>query len=446
VTTTQDVWTDPELRELMLEQPELVAIADALAQADVEAATRRLRRRVLSNSRILAVAAALAAVVAVALIAPWTRSGGSLNDLALAAIGSQPVLHVIAEMEMPTGGQLIDIKTGRVQQISQHQQEEIWYDAAKGLKRDTVRVGSTIVGDTLETPQGGYTPGGIIYDCAWIAAHPIQATEARVSCNFSGENGTTPHIVPRPKPTLDPGLTGFVDGYRQALAAGQAREAGSGRLDGRPVDWLAFETSGGSERVALDHTTHKPVLLENDSGWRLRITSIETIPFAAADFRRPTEDEVPEQPSFGRAADTQSLQLEGSAIAAAVPGAVWAGPSVNGLALTKAERQSLRTTFANQARPPQTGAGLELEYGTLNPSGRLDASQPYLRIQGAPSRALAFGNMWGFVRGDDPPEGWLYTSGSLPVGFTVVEGTYVTIQASSADLLLAAASALEPAR
>jgi hypothetical protein len=446
VTTTQDVWTDPELRELLLEQPELVAIADALAQADVEAATRRLRRRVLRNSRILAVAAALAAVVAVALLAPWTHSGSSLSDRALAAIGSQPVLHVIAEMEVPSGGHLIDIKTGRVQQISQHQQEEIWYEAAKGLKRDTVRVGSTLVGDTLETPQGGYTPGGIVYDCAWISAHPIQATKARVSCNFSGENGTTPHVVPRPKPTLDPGLAGFVDGYRQALAAGQAREAGSGLLDGRPVDWLAFETSDGSERVALDHTTHKPVLLESDSGWRLRITSIETIPFAAADFRRPTADELPEQPSFGRAADAQSLQLERGAIAAAVPGAVWAGPSVNGLALARAERQSLRTTFANHARLPQTGVGLEVEYGTLNASGRLDASQPYLRIQGAPSRALAFGSMWGFVRGDDPPEGWLYTSGSLPVGFTVVEGTYVTIQASSADLLLAAARALEPAR
>ena len=87
MTTTQDVWTDPELRELLHEQPELLAIADALAQADVEAATRRLPRRVLRNSRILAVAAALAAVVAVALLAPWSRSGGRLSDLALAAIG-----------------------------------------------------------------------------------------------------------------------------------------------------------------------------------------------------------------------------------------------------------------------------------------------------------------------------------------------------------------------
>jgi hypothetical protein len=189
---------------------------------------------------------------------------------------------VIAETQAPAGAQLVDIKTGHVQQISQRQQEEIWFDAAKGLKRDTVRLASTIVDDTLETPRGGYTPGGIVYDCAWIAAHPVQATKARVSCNFSGDNGTTPHVVPRPRPTLNPGHAGFVDGYREALASGQARAAGSGQLDGRPVDWLEFQTADGDERVALDHRTHKPVLLESDSGWRLRITSIDTIPFAAS--------------------------------------------------------------------------------------------------------------------------------------------------------------------
>jgi hypothetical protein len=430
----------------MLEQPELVAIADALSQADGDAMTRRLRGRPLRSVRFLVAAAALAAVIAVALAAPWSHSGGRLSDLALAAIGSQSVLHVIAQTETTTGAQLIEIKTGRVQQLRQEQQEEIWYAAGKGLKRDTVRVDSAIVNDTLLTPRGGYTPSGIVYDCAWIAAHPIEATKARVSCNFSGANGTTPHVVPRPKPTLDPGLAGFVDGYRQALATGQALEAGSGRLDGRLVDWLTFDTSSGTERVALDHRTHKPVLLENDSGWRLRITSIETIPFAAADFRRPTPDELPVQPSFGKAADERSLPLERGAIATAVPDAVWAGANVNGLALAKAQLQSLRTSFANQARPPETGTGLELGYGVLNGGGRLDISQPYLLIQGAPNRTLAFGSMWGFVRGDDPPEGWLYTSGPAAVGFTVVEGTYVTIRASSAELLLAGARALEPVR
>jgi hypothetical protein len=429
----------------MREQPELVAIADALAQGDLGAA-RREREPFRRSSRLLVVAAALAAVAVLTLIAPWSRSGGSLDDLALAAIGSQPVLHVIAETEGPTGGHLIDIETGQVQEISQHQQEEIWYDAGKGLKRDTVRVGSRIVDDILETPRGSYTPGGIVYDCAWIAAHPIQATKARVSCNASGENGTTPHVVPRPLPTLDPGLSGFVDGYRHALASGQAHEAGSGRLDGRSVDWLVFETSEGSERVALDHTSHKPVLVESGSGRRLRIASIETIAFAAADFRRPTADELPVQPSFGKAADAQSLQLERAAIAAAVPGAVWAGPSVNGLALVTAEQQALRTSFAGHRRPPLTGVGFELAYGTLNSSGRLDISRPYVWLQEAPSRALAFGVMWGFVRGDDPPDGSLYTSGSQPIGFTVVGSTHVTIRASSVDLVLVAARALELAR
>lgn len=447
MTATHDVWSDPDLRPLLLEEPELLAIADALAQADVDTARRRRPGQLLRASRLVVVAAALAGVVAIALIAPWTRSGGSLSDLALAAIGSQPVLHVVAETQVPAGGQLVDIKTGQVQQISRPRQEEIWFDAGKGLKRDMVRVGSTIVDDTLETPRGGYTPGGIVYDCAWIAAHPIEATKARVSCNFSGENGTTPHLVPRPKPRLDPGLAGFVDGYRQALASGQARPAGSGQLEGRPVDWLEFATADGNERVALDHATHKPVLLESDSGWRLRITSIETIPFAAADFRRPTADELPERAlaTFGTAKDEESLPLERNAIADAVPDAVWAGASVDGLALAKAERQSLLTSFANHVRPPANGTGLKLEYGTLNASGRIDVSQPYLRIEAAPNRVLAFGSMWGFVRGDDPPAGSLYTSGP-PIGFTVVGGSYVTIQASSAELLLAAARALEPAR
>jgi hypothetical protein len=440
VSTTQDVWTDPELRELVLEQPELVAIADALAQADLARAKRK--HAVRRSPRLLLVAAALAAVAALALIAPWNRSSGSLNDLALAAIGSQPVLHVIAETSDPTGAQLTEIATGRVQQIRQHQQQEIWYDAGKGLKRSTARADSRIVDDTLETPRGAYTPGGIVYDCPWIAAHPIQATKARISCNASGENGTTPHGIPRPSPTLDPALSGFVDGYRHALATGQAREAGSGRLDGRPVDWLVLETSEGSERVALDHATHKPVLLESDSGRRLRITAIKTIPFAPADFRRPTADELPAQPSFGKAADAQALQPEGGVIAAAVPGAVWAGQSVRDLALAKAEQQSLLSTFPKHRRPPLTGTGLELDYGSLNSGGRLDISQPYVRIQEAPSRTLGFGIMWGFVRGDEPPQGSLYTAGSAPIGFTVVDGTYLTIQASSLDLLLAAAKAL----
>lgn len=389
-----------------------------------------------------ALAGALAvAVVALLLVSPWEGSP-SLTERARAAIGSQPVLHVVAES--PAGAQLIDLQSGDAVPVLQ--QEEIWYDAERGLRREVVRVGQTIVGETLETPQGGYTPGGIVYDCTWIAAHPVEATKAGVSCNASGDNGTTPRVIPRPTPTLDPGLAGFVDGYQQALANGSGQRGGTGQVDGQPVDWLVFRTRDGSERVALDQATHKPVLLENDSGWSLRITMIETIPFTASDFRRPTADGLPAQPSNGRARDAQTLPLDGTAIAAEVPAALWAGLTLAELPLVRAEELALRTSFADGTEP-ETGTGLELGYGVLGANGRLDRSQPYVLVYQAPSRLLAYANAWGFVRGDTPPPGKLYAprmdSGVL--GFTVRDGRYLTIQASTRDLLLAAARGLEPA-
>lgn len=443
MTARADVWTDLELRDLILEEPELAAVADALAEGGPAAIGEPRRRRRPRPARALLVAAALAVAAAVALMAPWSRWGtGSLSELALAAVGSQPVLHVIAES--PTGAQLIDLRSGAVEPVIQ--QQEIWYDADRGLRREVVRVGQATVGETLETPQGGYTPGGIVYDCTWIAAHPVQATRAGVSCNASGDNGTTPRVVPRPKPTLDPGLTGFVDGYWQALAEGSGRRAGSGLVDGRRVEWLVFTTREGRERVALDRTTYKPVLIENDSGWSLRITTIETIAFAGSDFRRPEPDALPAQPARGQARHVRTLPLDGAAIAARVPASLWAGPTLERLPLVRAREQDLRTSFVDGGAP-RTGRGLELEYGVLGANGRLDRSQPYVLVQQAPSRDLGFANKWAFVRGDAPPPGQLYTLGTDggALGFRVRNGSYLTIEASSRELLVAAARALEPA-
>lgn len=457
MNTTYDVWTDPDLGDLVRREPKLAAIADALAQADAHALLRRRTLHLRGSLRIGALAAALAAAVAVALIAPWNREGGSLSDLALAAVGSQSVLHVIAET--PTGNQLINIQTGAIQPVMQ--QHEIWYDADEGLKHTLTRSGQTLLDDELDTPQGGYVPGGIVYDCAWIAAHPVAATKARVSCNASGQNGTTPRTIPRPKPTLEPGIAGFVDGYQQALASGQARDSGSGQVDGQPVDWLLFQTSSGSEKVALDQTTHKPILLEADHGFSLQITTIETIPYDPTDFARPRADELPARPSRGGASDLQALDLDGPAIAAAIPGAAWAGATVAGLPLVRAEQQTLTSSFAHHSQPPQTGTGLELVYGALAANGRLDRSQPYVQISEAPSAILAFGNMWGFIHSEAPPAGQFYqpiphssvahlADGSTVVnppsymGFTVHDGSYVTIEASSQDILLQGARALQP--
>ena len=417
--------------------------------------------RLLRRSRALGLVAALAIAAALVLVAPWDRPGGSLSDLALAAIGSQPVLHVVAES--PTGMRAIELATGGSRPVVQKQ--EIWYDADRGLKKTVVRVGSTTLAVTLETPKGGVTAHGIVYDCAWIAAHPVEATKAHVSCNPSGDNGTTPRVIPRPKPTLDPGLAGFVDGYRRALAAGQAREAGSGNLDGKQVDWLVFRTNDGSERVALDADSHKPVLLADDGhGLRLRVGTIETIPYAATDFGRPKPDEVSLGPSFGRSKDSGELPFEADAIAAAMPNALWAGKTLDVLPLVKAERQTLHSAFAG-TKPPLEGTGLELDYGSLGADDRLDRSRPYVRISESPSRDLAFGNGWGFTGGGDPAAGELYVNVAgegrqqafgpdgkpLPpspphaFGFVVVDGVYVTIETTTPELALAAARALEPA-
>lgn len=394
---------------------------------------RRLGAQRLLRPSLVSAAVLIAAAAAVVLVAPWQRSQGSLADLALAAIGSQPVVHVVSEI--PSGGGLVDLATGTVTPLVQR--DEIWYDASRGLRRDVTSFGSTVVDDVLETPQGGFTPHGVVYDCAWIAAHPVEATKAHVSCNPSGENGTTPHVVPRPKPALNPGLAGFADGYQGALASGQAREAGTGTVDGQKVDWLEFPTtSGATEKVALDPVSHKPLFLRTENS-TTKITEIETIPYHAADFARPQPSETPKQPSATRADDITTISLDGAAIAAAYPGAVWAGKSVAGLPLVRAATQALTVSYPGNT-PSRHGTGLDLAYGRLDATGRLDRSQPYIDIQEAPSPTLA--TMQGFVRGGYPAAGTLYAnplpeaqrlSDTLSVGALVLDGVYITIQTNT---------------
>jgi hypothetical protein len=437
-------FADPELVELFADEPELLAIADAIGATAPAGAERRPARA--PRRRLVAAAVLAAAAAAIVLVAPWQRSHGTLADLALAAVGSGPVVHVVSET--PTGGGLVDLRTGTTRPVVQR--DEIWYDASRGLRRDLTTVGSTIVGDELETPRGGFVPGGIVYDCTWIAAHPTAATKARVSCNASGENGKTPHVVPRPKPTLDPGLAGFADGYRKALASGEAREAGTGTVDGRKVDWLVFPTSdGGTEKVALDVVSHKPILLRYRTS-TTRIVGIDTIPYESSNFARPKADELSDQPVGGRAQDVAAVALNGSAIAAALPGAVWAGARVAGLTLVEASTQKL-TTRSFRA-PTRTGPGLDLTYGTLDDHGHLDRSRPSVEIQEAPSWSLLL--MRAFVRSGEPPAGTVFVdplpgahldSTTLSVGAMVSGGVSVIIQTDTPTTVLEVAHALTQA-
>ena len=90
------VWIDPELADLVRDDPRLVAIADALRETEGIVAPRRRRRLALRGALL---AAALCIGLVLALVAPWSNSGnGTLADRALAAIGTLPVLHVVVEL------------------------------------------------------------------------------------------------------------------------------------------------------------------------------------------------------------------------------------------------------------------------------------------------------------------------------------------------------------
>ncbi|MGH9140587.1 MAG: hypothetical protein ACRD2I_05530, partial [Vicinamibacterales bacterium] len=72
--TRRTAFADPELVELFAGEPELLAIADAVAATTPKRTEVRLagpRRRRFARPTVLSVAIAVVAAVAVALVAPW---------------------------------------------------------------------------------------------------------------------------------------------------------------------------------------------------------------------------------------------------------------------------------------------------------------------------------------------------------------------------------------
>jgi hypothetical protein len=440
--TTTTVWTDPELADLVADDPELVAIADAILATGPTTAVRT-RRSVPIRLGLLA--AAVAGLAALILVSPWTGGGPGLADRALAAIGDGPVLHVVTRL--PDAVSYVDIGTGATHQVFDRQ--ETWYDRGRGLVHTiTRRPGGTMFDDVLETPQGSWTPAGQVIDCTWIAAHPRQATKLRVSCNASGKNGTKPHVVPRPVPTVDPALGAFLDGYQHALADGRATATGAGIVEGRRVIWLTFRFGHETESVALDASTYRPLLVRDASGtWHYRILSIDTVSRAAANFVRPTPtDRRKEATSGGTVARTQ-VAVDRDAARRTLPGALWLGSSFRSLPLAGIERSTLRTSFADRHAAPRLGIGLQFAYGPSASVGIPErTTHPFVQLWESSRPQFAF--WWPALQGYVPSPGTIVTRGAFgrsgSPGFLVRRGVYVTLWASSPKLALAAARALTP--
>jgi hypothetical protein len=420
-----NVFADRELVGLLAGDPELLALADAIAQTK---ARRSRRSRGFVTARSLIAAVVVAAAAAFALAVPW-RSGEhvSLLERASAAVGTGPVIHAV--IEDATGSTYVDLASG--QATPQVRTVEIWFDSERQLRHTLTSIDGARVDDMLETPTGATTSSGPVYTCAWIRAHPEKARAARVSC----DPGTSTQAQP---PVLDPALAGFVDGYREALDNGSAKVFGTGSALGEPVTWLDIATADRtSERVAVDPQSGKPIVVltfhDGVRGWTYRVRSLEALPAGSGDFAEPQASKEL-TPSGGSVREKEPIEVRDAP--AVVPGALFAGPEFHGLPLTKAFRATVVTGYGPDSPVSPTSApGVEFGYGG-DASSQGDS---YVWLLEAATPQIAYG--W-FMPMTAPKPGRMLVTGFG--AYLLVNGVYVTIQASDHELLLSAARALRP--
>jgi len=403
---------------------------------------RRIQRR--RAAPVLA-SALTTAIVALLLVSPWEGSP-SLTERARAAIGNAPVLHVVTEQPGSLLGPLVDIKTGKI--VPQTRQAEVWFDEGRALKKTVDRLDGAVLDEVLETPQGGFTQGGPLITCAWIAAHPIEATKLRVSCNENMENGTTPRQIPEAPPTLDARLAGFVDHYRSALDSGSAEEIGRDTIDGRSVVWLRFTWVSPSAKgktppqpnaqdVAVDASTYRPVRLRNaDGSWTADVTIAETVPYDAFFFRRP--EQAPPSPASGRTREKSPIELsQAAAVLGRTP--LWLDEKWRGLRLVEVTELELTTGYGPlSGLEPTFSKAVRLTYGT---EGGTWDDGPTIIISEA--TRCEMGLLWR-CSPVGPREGQLQEHGFPNTAVARISGLYLTIQSNAPGLVaLTIARALE---
>jgi hypothetical protein len=220
---------DREVLELLRDEPELLALADAVAET--EAARRQGPVRFL-----LAVAAVAVGLFALVLASPWDRGGGdgSVLGRALAAMpAGGPVVHLISSLDSP-GAESITA--------------ESYYYPAKHLLRVITRDHGEIVSDFT-----------------------TRASEDEF--------------------TTFPGFLDQAAFYRKALEQGAAKQVGQGTWRRRPVYWVQLEQGGRLQlRIGLDRGTYRPVVFRGvnpkgtPAGFQLAVLGMNYVPPSAAEF------------------------------------------------------------------------------------------------------------------------------------------------------------------
>jgi hypothetical protein len=426
-------WTDVIAR---------AATADAAPSENHRTVGARLRRPIT-----VALAGAVV-IAAIALIPTWLTGDArvSLVDRALAAVSGGPVLHAVLAIEtekmmIAADGDashvaVVDLATGRERTVETR--IELWYDPDRKLLHEIFSIDGAVLWDVLHSPQ------------------KREDNRGRVS----------PADGP---PMIDPALAAFFRGYRQALADGSATRAGSDVVDGRRVEWLRFPVPGAdnvSREVALAANSEDALYLRGVCSQcaakplTYRIATLEGVSAEAANFSVPR---APEGSGKGRYANggRRAIALE-EADSLLGRTALWAGQNVRGVDFSLAQyvygsrHTSLPTTKENEVG---RGHGLVFLYGAEveeNGSWHVSPGKPHLSITETADYRYGPGNFdrdagrpLTLAGGPVPPAGEVALSsmgGAGWVGQLQKNGLYVEIHASSRELVLAAARALEPVR
>lgn len=120
--------------------------------ADWEAVLRDARPRKRSLILQLGVATGVAALAALFVVAPWKGSERvGILDKALAAVGDEPVLHVVFRGDW--GGTLVDLKTD--ERKSLYGERELWYDPDRGVVHQISRFADVVDHDVVYGQKKG---------------------------------------------------------------------------------------------------------------------------------------------------------------------------------------------------------------------------------------------------------------------------------------------------
>jgi hypothetical protein len=407
---------DTEVLEVLQERPELLRLAAAIAETQP-------RRQLMRRRRIAIVVTGAAIALAVALAASLPTGGPNVVERALAAIGSGPIVHAVVERSSPDDV-VVNLATGASRERTHR--IEYWYDRERSFLHTRLLTDGTMLTEIVETPTGsdsdlGHYPGG-------IAAQ------------------------------LDPGLSGFVTQYREALAKGVARIIGNDEVDGREVTVLRIELGrGGVEDVAIDRDSYRPLRItytqDGQTMTKWRVATIESLPRDPSYFAKPQRSAP--RPTGGAAMEGEEVTPAQAASALERP-PLWLGTRFNDMPLDRIELAPVETTYTDGTK--HEGFKLELTYGETRPNGRLIPLGPWVVIGEAASIAASYAV--GLNDGGDPvaPDGSIAIQNQRifashpdrPVperaqwtGELIRAGIYIEIRASDRQSVLEAARSLD---